>query len=356
MFGKIAGSSLLIVSSSIGAGILALPMVGAPVGFGRALLILFLVYAASVITGLVTLRVALACDARSCTFSGMAERTLGRWGKMATTATMACFLYSALSAYTTGSASILSMLVPLPSHINTALFVIICGWPVVLGTRIAVLVNGWLISAKMLILITAIAVLFVSCPDLSLLHVSPNATPKNIYAMTSMAVCAFCYHMVIPSVRIYAGENRRILQYSIVGGMTLVFLVYAVWLAVMLGAVPSEVMASTHTVQGLVQAMEMFSKSRVALFLITLFSQITMLVSFVAVSLSLFDTLMDFFRFPDTARGRIQTALATFLPPTMFVVLIPDGFLLALKYTAIFGFATLMVLPCIMAWRIRSLP
>jgi amino acid permease len=219
-----------------------------------------------------------------------------------------------------------------------------------------VLVNGWLISAKMLILMTAIVALLVSCPSLDLLHRPSNATPEDIYAMTSMAVCAFCCHMVIPSLRIYAGDNRRTLQYSIVGGMTLVFLVYVVWLMAVLGTVPLEVMADMHSVQGLIQAMKRFSESRAAFLLTTFFSQITMWVSFVAVSLSLFDTLMDFLRRPDTIKGRMQTALVTFVPPTAFVTFIPDGFLLALKYTAVFGVVILMVLPCIMAWRIRSLP
>ena len=45
--------------------------------------------------------------------------------------------------------------------------------------------------------------------------------------------------------------------------------------------------------------------------------------------------MSDLFNFDDTRRGRTQAAMMTFLPPLIFALLFPDGFLTVIGYVGL---------------------
>jgi tyrosine-specific transport protein len=72
--------------------------------------------------------------------------------------------------------------------------------------------------------------------------------------------------------------------------------------------------------------------------------------SFIGVSFSLFEFLMDSFNITSNQKGRCLGLLLTFAPPLLFAFYYPNGFILALGYAGIFVAILLGILPALMAW------
>ena len=83
------------------------------------------------------------------------------------------------------------------------------------------------------------------------------------------------------------------------------------------------------------------------------FSNVTMTTSFLGVALSLFDFIRDGFHLKKDVKGKVLTFLITFIPPVLFVIMVPKGFVLALQYSAVFTCILVIVLPALMLWKKR---
>src|SRR5581483_3580335 len=101
------GATLLVAGTSIGAGMLGLPVVSGPSGFVPSLLTLVLSWASMCATGLLYAKLSLWLK-RDANILTMAEKTLGHGGKAFTWAIYLFLFYSLLVAYMAGGANILS--------------------------------------------------------------------------------------------------------------------------------------------------------------------------------------------------------------------------------------------------------
>ena len=107
---KYIGSIFLLAGTTLGAGMLALPLVAAKVGFFYSLLLLIFVWAVMCYTGLLVLEVNLAFEPYRNNFDSMAQKTLGYTGKVIAWVTCLCLLYSLTAAYVAGDPSLLLFL------------------------------------------------------------------------------------------------------------------------------------------------------------------------------------------------------------------------------------------------------
>ncbi|MGL5726928.1 MAG: aromatic amino acid transport family protein, partial [Plesiomonas sp.] len=86
---------------------------------------------------------------------------------------------------------------------------------------------------------------------------------------------------------------------------------------------------------------------------VRIFADMALATSFLGVTLGMFDFLADAFRRSDNASGRLQTGLITFIPPLIFALFYPQGFVMALGYAAIALAILALLLPAAMVWKIR---
>ena len=106
--GKIAGSTMLVMGTLIGGGVLALPMVGIGSGFIPILCLVLFLWALMVVTGFLFLEAALSFPTNENSFTSMANKTLGRSGKIVTFISYLLLLYALVAAYVAGGGSLLS--------------------------------------------------------------------------------------------------------------------------------------------------------------------------------------------------------------------------------------------------------
>lgn len=365
---KFIGSVLVVIGTMIGAGMLALPLVSAEAGFIWALLVTIATWALMTITGLLVLEVSLALDCFACSFSSMAEKTLGKGGKIVTWLVCLLLLYSLTAAYMAGASSLLSSVfdiffhIKISNFISAVLFTLIFGGMVFWSTRATDYANRGLISIKGALLFITIVFLL---PHINVSEILQSqhiaASGKYIFAMVPIFLCAFGYHTVIPSLRMYLGDKPKELKHMIVCGTTITLLVYLLWLATTLGVVPlvgensfSSITKDNTSVAGLVNAITLLARSKWVSIGINGFSNVAMTTSFLGVTLGLFDFLADGCKRSDSRFGRTQTALVTFIPPLIFAFYFPGGFVLALEYAAIFVAILEIVLPALMVYKMRQ--
>lgn len=367
---KLIGSILIVVGTCIGAGILALPMVSAQAGFFSSALLMLGVWALMTVTGLITIEVNLSCPDSSNSFSTMARSTLGKVGQFVTWGALLLLLYSILAAYSSGASILLKDLlhsaldITLPNWSYAILFIGVLGSAVFSGTSVVDYANRFLITAKGLLLISSLALLLPHVDLSNIYNHSSLYANKYLGMAAPIFLCAFGFQMIIPSLRNYlgAGDKRKELRFIILCGTLAPLIIYLMWLLVTLGIVPlhgnsnsfDTIKVGGNSIDNLVESISAIVHNKWVTAATSGFFNISMTTSFLGVSLSLFDFLADGCKRPNNRIGRLQTAIMTFTPPLLFALYYPKGFVMALGYASIFIAILLVILPAMMAYKLRQ--
>jgi aromatic amino acid transport protein len=367
-FNKTFGSILMLIGITIGAGILALPLISAKSGFIFSGLALIGIWALMAYTGLLILEVNLAFPVYRNNFSSMSKMTLGRWGYLVTWISCIALLYALASAYIAGNSSLLSAGFKLffhlnvPKPLNALFFTVVFGGAVFWSTRIVDHVNRYLLTVKAISLIAAIVLLM---PHVNIhLLINRSHQANSLFASIPVFLCAFGYHTIIPSLSNYLGRYPKKLKKVIIIGASVPLIFYLLWMFVTLTIVPlvgqysfESISTNNHaSLEGLMYNLYHLIQSKWVNIIVNVFSDIAMTTSFLGVTLGLFDFLADHFKRLNTTFGRLQTAVLTFIPPLLFACFYPNGFIMALRYVAIFVAILEVILPALMVWFLRRQP
>jgi len=360
-FGKMLGSIMLVMGTLIGGGVLALPIVGIGSGFIPTFCLVLFLWALMIVTGFLFLEVTLSFPNEEISFTSMAYKTLGRAGKTITFISYLLLLYALVSAYVAGGGSLLSELfllanVHIPSAYCSLIFVIILGSFVIHGVKAVDYVNRAFFSIKGTFLILSILLLTpyidFSKPLLKESHF------EYLWAGAPIFLCAFGYHILIPTLTNYLNRQQKSIRFVILVGSFLTMIIYLLWLFEILGILSIDDFSYFIKKQGstgeFISIITNVIHSKWVNFAVNGFANITITTSFLGVSLGLSDFLMDALQRPKTMRGKIEISALTFLPPILFAIFFPQGFILALGYAAICVAFSHVMLPALMVWQLRK--
>ena len=115
---KFFGSVMILIGTIVGAGMLALPIVGAASGFWLSTLLMIIMCLVSTLTGFFVIEANLALPDHACSFNSMAEHILGKIGKVVTWTAYLFLLYTITYAYTSGESSIMTKLLKSTFNLN----------------------------------------------------------------------------------------------------------------------------------------------------------------------------------------------------------------------------------------------
>lgn len=353
---RLLGGILLVAGTSIGAGMLALPVVTSFAGFLPSLFSLVLCWLFMFITAHLMLKVNLACpgDANMITMAG---RTLGAPGKIACWVVYLLLLYSLTAAYIAGCA-------PLFLHGMKAIFgegvpswsgplplLTLFGFFVYFGIKTVDYVNRLLMIGLTLSYV-ALIVFLPSQVHVNLLsHVDFSAS----WLAIPVIFTSFGFHIVIPSLSTYLRHDAKKLRQAIAIGSLIPLFVYLAWVFLVLGAVPLPSLRSAwEEGQSATIALGAILANPWISTIASAFAFFAMITSFLGVSLSLSDFLGDGLKLHRFTWGRELACVITFFPPLLFVLTYTRGFLLALQYAGLFVAILLGVLPALMAWKLPA--
>ncbi|EKH6432388.1 tyrosine transporter TyrP [Klebsiella oxytoca] len=361
MKNRTLGSILIVAGTTIGAGMLAMPLASAGVGFGVTLALLITLWALMCYTALLLLEVYQHVPA-DMGLGSLAARYLGRYGQWATGFCMLFLLYALTAAYISGAGELLASSLnqwldwTLPPAAGVLIFTAIGGTVVCIGTSLVDLFNRFLFGAKIIFLAIMLALLLPHIHQINLL----TLPLQQGLALSAIPVIftSFGFHGSIPSIVSYLGGDIRKLRRVFIIGSFIPLVAYIFWQLATLGSIDSPaftaLLAQNAGLNGLLEAIrEVVASSHVEL-AVHLFADLALATSFLGVALGLFDYLADLFQRQNSAGGRLQSGLITFLPPLAFALFYPRGFVMALGYAGVALAVLALMLPSLLVMKSRQ--
>lgn len=400
---KTLGTTLLVSGTMIGAGMLAMPLTSAGIGFTFTVVLLISLWILLTYSALLFVEVYQTTESDSG-IGTLSALYFGNAGRVVSTTVMFVFLYALLAAYISGGGEILMKATQstglfgqegiflhfienfgiqvqsggvfvsamdaagLTNEVNIfnvspemtlkifiGIFTVFFGSFVIISTKV---VDGFNRLLFFVMLVALVVVMFVMFPKASVQNLM--AMPLDNALIISAAPIFFTsygFHGSIPSLVKYMEGDVRGLRIAIVAGSAITLVGYILWQLSTHGVLSqsefTQILKEKPTLYGLIEACRRITGSEIIASAVQLFSALALVTSFLGVALGLFDCTEDMLRKGlHINAGRLLLGAITFLPPVLFAYFYPD-FIAALSYAGqMFAFFA-VVLPVGLVWKAR---
>ena len=360
---KTVGSTLLVAGTMIGAGMLAMPLTSAGIGLTATVFLLIALWAVLTFTALLFVELYQTADS-DAGIGTLAAQYFGQAGRIISTAVLIVFLYALIAAYVSGGGSLLMDLLPAMGDKDTMnkiavlVFTIFFGSFIVIGTHSVDKINRILffVMIAAFILVLALMLPTIKFDNLMAMPID-NAL---IISASPVFFTAFGFHGSIPSLNKYLDGNVKALRIAILVGSGITLFAYFLWQLSTHGLLSQneflQILREDATLNGLVKATLEITQSPIIANAVKTFSTLALVTSFLGVALGLLECIEDLLKQSfNIHAGRISLGLMTFIPPVLFSLFYPEGFILALGYAGqMFAFYA-VVLPVALVWKARSI-
>ncbi|WP_422135199.1 aromatic amino acid transport family protein [Endozoicomonas sp. ALD040] len=354
------GSTLLVAGTSIGAGMLALPLVSAATGIWSGILLMMLMASLACYGGLL---IAEACRAvpEADNLHGVVGRLLGKPGQAVAILAMLFLYYSLCSAYITAGAGqavaiTQKMGLALSFSQSATLVAVIIAVMVVVGTVVVDYANRAMFFLMMMLMMFIMVLLL---PEAEAKNLTLGVgQPGMLFAALPVLYTSFGYHCAVPTVVRYVKGKPGDFRMALVLGSIVPLLVYSLWQFATNGTLSSSLInnlqGSPDAVDQLINSIGEASHYSGFNHLISAFTACALGTSFLGVAIGLFDYLAEVSKRPDTIIGRIQTVCLTLGLPLLVAVFFPGGFVTTLGYAAVALVILAVFLPVMLVWEVRK--
>lgn len=359
MKSKIFGSTLIIAGTTIGAGMLALPLASAGIGFSTSLGIMFALWALMAFTALLMVEIHQYAD-KDATLHTLAKQILGTKGKWIASFAMLFLFYSLCTAYIAGGGNQFTNRlasftgIELTGGTGTVVFTLLVATVVTIGTATVDKVNRLLFAGKVVAMILVLSFLAPNVTESYLL--SMPVGQGLILASIPVIFTSFGFHGSIPAIVNYLDGNTKALRKAVIIGSAIPLIIYVFWQVVTLGVVRQSDLVDNAELSALIVTLSQTVHRSNLANIIGIFADLALLTSFLGVSLGLFEFLGDTIRKKaggSSVRNRMVASFITFLPPLIFALYYPKGFIMALGYAAIALAVLAVFLPLFMVKQVR---
>ncbi|WP_429167137.1 aromatic amino acid transporter [Aeromonas rivipollensis] len=356
---SVIGGACIIASVCVGAGMLGLPSAGAGAWTSWSSLAIILTMIIMTVSGWMLLE-AFKPYELTASFNSVTKDLLGHKINIFNNLTVYFVGGILLYAYITSSGLILSGLLGINSQLASVLFVLVFSCFVWHSTRAVDRISVVLIAFMVLSFVFGVSGLAANIDATMLFHSLTEELGQAPYAlaMLPVALTSFGYHHSVASMRAYYGEEQKAKQ-AILGGTLIALALYLLWLLSIFGNLPRNafgpIIAKGGDVDVLLGALASVIESKRVSNAINLFSMAAILSSFIGVGLGVFDYLADLFKFDNSRQGRAKSWGVTFLPPLVFSLLFPFGFVVAIGYAGAAATVWACIIPALLAKKSREI-
>ena len=173
-----------------------------------------------------------------------------------------------------------------------------------------------------------------------------------------MCLASFGFHGNVSSLLQYFRGDARKVSRALWGGTLIALVVYALWQLAVQGNLPRSafgpVIAAEGKVGVLIAELSKFTATGSMAQILAFFSYTAIASSFLGVTLGLFDYITDLFGFDDSRAGRSKAALITFLPPLLFSLRWPGGFVTVIAYVGLVATVWTALTPAALLYAARK--
>lgn len=361
MKNRTLGSILIVAGTTIGAGMLAMPLAAAGVGFTGIVCLLIGLWMLMSYTSLLLVEV-YQHNPANMGLGSVSKKYLGPVGQIVTGLSMLLLMYALTTAYIGGAGVLIADSlsswwgITVSTQSAIIMFTVVGGAIVCVGTHSVDFINRILFTAKTIFLVIMLAVMM---PHAEAINLSTMPLEKGlVLAAVPVIFTSFGFHGSVPSLVNYMNGDVRKLRIIFITGSAIPLVAYILWQIATLGAIPSDtfmgILAQSSGLNGLLTAIrDVVATPRVNM-AVALFMDLALATSFLGVALGLFDYLADLFKRSNNFAGRAQTTLLTFVPP-LLAALFFSSFVQALTYAAVALSVLALIIPALLTMRVRKL-
>lgn len=240
MNSKFFGSILIIAGTSIGAGMLMLPIISANVGFMTMAGLLVLFYFLLLIPGFAFIELS-QFGASGTTVSTLMEKQFGKVGYTISHLLLLAFVYSVMSAYFGGVSGVLAGLLNIAPEHQTIFKIAVClplGLIVIFTSRLADIINR---AFFYLMCITFVVLVAISLGKIEMSNLTSLPTDSiSIVRVLPILYFAYGYHVVIPSIMEYLDNDKALVRKATIIGLAIPLVIFLIWTLVTHGVVTQQ--------------------------------------------------------------------------------------------------------------------
>lgn len=353
---------MIVSGTTIGAGMLALPMTSGTAGFINSTFLLIGMWAFMCFTALITLEINLYFGS-GLSIAMLAEKVFGRHGKWIASASLLLLFYALLAAYITGGSSFLKagfesyIGTSIPFFLMALVFTFGLGFFVNSCTQSVDYANRFLFLFKIIAFVGMVTLL---SPFVKTVNLTANqGSLSSIWLAIPIFFTSFGFHGSIPSLINYVGPNKKTLRSVIIIGSLIPLAVYLLWQTVTLGILPLSTIQTfgpENNAAIFIKHLNEITQKHTLEWFTNIFAFLAIATSFLGVAIGLFDYAAEAFNKTNITQQRFKTSLITFLPPLFFALFYPDGFILALGYAAIALSVLAVLIPSAIAIKLHFIP
>lgn len=356
---RLIGSILLICGSSIGVGILSLPIITGLAGAVPTSIAFLGSCIYMTVTALLLLETTILC-AGDANFIALSNRTLNSAGRVAVILSFAFLFYSLTTAYLAKGGELTHTILvqmlhrELPSWAGAVFLATVSGILIFMGHRIVDYLNRLFMAgffATYLYLDTA-GIQYFEINRLS--HIDWH---YSIFIIPFI-ITSFGYHNLLPTISNYLGHDRRLGAITLLASGVILFIVYMVWIIALLGIIPlygDPSIANSFAKEEIVtQPLAVLISSPMIQYCATYMAIFAIVTSVLGQGLSIIDFMAECFGVQRTKKMRVALCLMLFIPTLICSQVIPGVFFKALEFAG--GIAAMVIfgiIPGLMGWVIR---
>jgi len=358
---KLIGSSLIIAGTAIGGGMLAMPIISSGVGFTGITIVMILIWLTMCYTAILLVETYKDNNPEDG-LSTMTYKYLGKAGSIVTGISMLTLMYALVSAYIAGGSDILRLNLSnwletdISPQVTAFIFTILFGGIVGLGARVVDIATRWIFIIKLIFLLIVIIVMFGYVRIDNLLQMPIES--KLFFSSIPVIFTSFGFHIVVPSMVKYLDGDIKLLKKAFIYGSLLPLIVYIIWQLSILGSIDSNtfftIIKETQGLEAVIIAVNGVSESKWMNIPLNIFFAAAILTSFLGVALALFDYVKDLSKKKAFGKNSVIIYLITFIPPLLFALYYPKGFVIALSYAAISVVITSLFIPVLMYIKVKK--
>ena len=348
------GGTLLIAGTSIGVGMLALPVVTAAGGFVPSILIYSLAWLFMIGTGLLIVEACLWCpnDSNLITIS---RHLLGAKGAAGCWVFYLFLFYCLMVAHVAiGGQAIDQLGLGLPNWFSSLLYVVLFAPVVYLGTRAVDRFNVLFISG---VVITFLLFIGIAMSHVNLELLGRTEWPLA-WAALPIIMTAFGYQNLIPTLMTYMDRDHKAVRKAIIYGTSIPLIIYLIWEFVILGIVPADVLlqASIKGQNAVVPLQDTLHNTTALTYIGQSFAFFAMTTSFIGMAIAFYDFWADGLGWKKRGVKKLALCGLVFGIPLMIVWVNPGIFIGALNLAGTFGISVLLgIYPILYVWSGRYL-
>ncbi len=348
---KLLGSSFIIAGTALGAGMLAIPMVLAQFGLVSGTLLMLLIWLGTTYAALLLLESSIKAGG-GFSMNTIAKQTLGKSGQLVTNGLLYALLICLLMAYIIGAGDLLHKLitsfnVPISMTQSQVLFTLVAGLIVAAGTSTIDKINRAMFSVMIVLLAFSLVYMAPSISFDNLQQIT-NSNRSDLIKTSSILFTSFGFMVVIPSLVNYNdGASHKQLRNMVIVGSLIPLFCYLIWLYVVVGNLNTDQLSQFTNVSDLLAVLS--AKYGHISSVLSIFTGLALLTSFLGVAMALFDQNLDTFK-----QNRVVTYCISFVLPLLGALFAANHFLAALNYAGFILVFLAIFIPLAMTIKVRG--